>query len=155
MMTTGEVSTAHIRITTNSHRDAFAVALADIQGSMTDQAVADLLGWGVSTVKAVRNRTNTLSVELFGSAIVRTNGKFLKAWLAMLGRRDVPLADVRTNDAGKLAIVARSLAVMADLGPDYSDAALAPRLADFEALREVGFELSARARAAKPLRAVA
>lgn len=99
-MTNVEVPCFGARAWTNNLRDALASALWTSQGTMTDEDAAVSLGWTRNVVATVRNRTNTLSLELFVSAAKHTRGAFLAPILALIGLRPVPLDTTCISDAG-------------------------------------------------------
>ena len=138
----------------NVIRDDLADGLNVVALGRSDRAVGDTLNWDEKTVRNVRNRTNTLSLELFTSAGVRTAGLFYQPWLARQGMRQVAVANVRSSDAGKAAALAQALSALIQLGGgEVSDAALALQLPVFTAAKEALFELCARG--TNPLKAVA
>lgn len=99
-MTSGEVSTRNDRFRRSAVLEASAEGLALVQGAATNLATADDLDWSESTVKAVRARSNGLTLELAWKAAWHTQGRFLGPLLAMLGLRAVPLNATCTTDAG-------------------------------------------------------
>ena len=126
------------RPTENDCRNAFATALAYVQGDDTDQNAADALGWSIGTVRNVRNRTNTLSAKLASDAAWSTSGSFLAPWLARLGLRAVPMDSTCDSDAGthsKLARLAVKIAVALETGEiDCREAAdMLPEVEEFQA----------------------
>lgn len=68
-------------------RDRLAAGLALVQGSASDPDAAADLGWSKGTVANVRNRTNTLSVELMLEAAQRTDGRFLAPLMELIAFR--------------------------------------------------------------------
>jgi hypothetical protein len=75
----------------SSLREELAEDLSAVQGAKSDPDVASVLGWSAQTVRNVRNRTNTLSLELMLEAAARTEGDFGGKAMALAGLRLAPL----------------------------------------------------------------
>lgn len=121
----------------SSLREALAEDLADVQGAKSDPDVASDLGWSAQTVRNVRNRNNTLSLELMLEAAARTEGGFGGKALALAGLRLAPLAAKCDSDPAfqtQLMAVAFKVARAIETGGVIDDSELSDMLPDLRML---------------------
>jgi hypothetical protein len=119
-MTGANVLANKKRPSENDLREVFAIGLAQVQGSKTDQDVADCLNWSIGTVRNCRNRNNTLSAKMISDAI-SADARFVEPFLALHGLRPCTVAPVRGNDRAAPRRLSELLYMLAKAVEDGSD----------------------------------